>query len=200
MHRSPEPQNVCTEKAPFEMGKENESVQFFQRSSIVRQRTRCLCLCIPKKAELEEGGFDVKIQKNQKAVYRVYCHELEPTAWSKSAFKKQQSASVRALAHQHAGPIYYVGQTELSPSVERARNHVNPDHKHSTKWGEHHFKGRQSKDELKRWHLESLKQVQRFHESSGCPVEDLTYGQALLTEAKFAQWLKNEGYPAYFAC
>ena len=36
-------------------------------------------------------------------------------------------------------------------------------------------------------------------ESSGCPVEDLTYGQALLTEAKFAQWLKNEGYPAYFA-
>ena len=56
-----------------------------------------------------------------------------------------------------------------------------------------------SKDELKRWHLESLKQVQRFRESSGCPVEDLTYGQALLTEAKFAQWLKNEGYPAYFA-
>lgn len=152
-----------------------------------------------KKAELEEGGFDVKIQKNQKSVYRVYCHELEPTAWSKSAFKKQQSASVRALANKHAGPIYYVGQTELSPSIERARNHVNPDHKHSTKWGEHHFKGRQSKDELKRWHLESLKQVQRFHESSGCPVEDLTYGQALLTEAKFAQWLKNEGYPAYFA-
>ena len=36
-------------------------------------------------------------------------------------------------------------------------------------------------------------------ESSGCPVEELTYGQALLTEAKFAQWLKNEGYPAYFA-
>ena len=152
-----------------------------------------------KKAELEEGGFDVKIQKNQKAVYRVYCHELEPTAWSKPAFKKQQSASVRALANKLPGPIYYVGQTELSPSIERARNHVNPDHKHSTKWGKHHFKGRHSKGELSRWHLESLKQVQRFHESSGCPVENLTYGQALLTEAKFAHWLKNEGYPAYFA-
>ena len=33
----------------------------------------------------------------QKAVYRVYCHELEPTAWSKSAFKKQQNASVAGL-------------------------------------------------------------------------------------------------------
>ena len=152
-----------------------------------------------KKAELEGRGIHVNIQKNQKAVYRVYCHELEPSAWSQSAFKKQQSPSVRAMAERHSGPIYYVGQTELSPSIERARNHVNPDHKHSTKWGEHHFKGRQSKDELKRWHLESLTQVQRFQESSGCPVENLTYGQALLTEAKLAQWLKDEGYPAYFA-
>lgn len=171
----------------------SEGVKFFDNEH------EAYAFAYTKKAALEEHGFAVKVQKDGKAEYRVYCHELESTAWSKPAFKKQQNPGALDKAESHDGPIYYVGQTKLSPSFERARNHVNPDRKDSSSWGKNHFKGRQSKDELKRWHLESLKQVQRFHMSTSHPVENLTYGQALLTEAKFAEWLKDKGYPAYFA-
>lgn len=171
----------------------SEGVRFFDSVH------KAYAFAYTKKSELEEKHLRIRIQKDQKAVYRVYCHELEPTAWSKSAFKKQQHREARNHGEQPPAPIYYVGQTELSPSLERARNHVNPEHKHSTKWGLEHFKGRRSKDELKHWHRESLKMVQRFHESTGKPIENLNYGQSLLMEAQLAQWLKDQGYPAYFA-
>ena len=171
----------------------SEGVQFFDSEH------KAFAFAFAKKAQLHERDLTVKIQKDGKAEYRVYCHELESTAWSKPAFKRQQNRDTLDKGQSHDCPIYYVGQTKLSPSFERARNHVNPDRKDSSSWGKSHFKGRQSKDELKRWHLESLKQVQRFHTSTGHPVENLTYGQALLTEAKFAEWLKDKGCPAYFA-
>ena len=193
------PSRCLPEKTPFRLGQENERFNASEGVRFFDSAHEAYAFAYTKKSELEENHLRIRIQKDQKAMYRVYCHELESTAWSKSAFKKQQHREARNQGERHPAPIYYVGQTKLSPSLERARNHCNPDHKHSTKWGLEHFKGRQSKDELKHWHRESLKMVQRFHESTAQPIENLTYGQSLLVEAQLAQWLKDQGYPAYFA-
>ena len=163
----------------------SEGVQFFRSAS----EAYAYAIEMRDKAPADRRAH---IYRDRERSFNVYCQPLEPTVKEDGDFKRQ-NRNRSALAD-----CFYVGQTGL-PVEKRLDNHMDPDNRRKTKWGQKHFVGRGHLGGYKRGRATAERLTRLFEEATGLPTSNLLYSESIVTEAAFANWIRFQGHQAYFA-
>ena len=166
----------------------SEGVQFFRNAS------EAYAYAIEMRDKVPTARL-AHIYRDGERSFNVYCHPLELTVKEDGDFKRQNRN--RSLSASFAD-CFYVGQTGL-PVEERLDNHMDPENRGKTKWGQKHFVGRDHLGLYKRGRAAAERLTRLFEEATGLPTSNLLYSESIVTEAAFANWIRSKGHQAYFA-
>ena len=142
-----------------------------------------------------EASHTVHIYGDGKRNCSVYCHPLIESARKDREFKKHNP---RLTSSPNTSHDFYVGQTSLTVE-QRLENHMNPQHKNKTKWGQSFFVGRHQASAFVEGRAVGRALVRKFERATGLCASGLAYSESMVLEALFARWIQSQGHHAYYA-
>lgn len=135
-------------------------------------------------AELRGARRSVALKDSEG--HRVYVFEMQPAVWDKKRF----AACNDHLDSTHHPTCLYVGKTSKTPE-ERYLAHTTPGRKGSTAWGREFF--------IRPFEKAFRQDLLDRYEADGFTVEKMKESEAFAAEAHLSEWLRDNGYAAYFA-
>ena len=166
----------------------SEGVRFFKSAH------EAYAYAVQLKARLE-ASHKVHIYGDGKRNCSVYCHPLIASARKDRDFKKH---NLHLTSSNNTSHYFYVGQTSLTVE-QRLENHMNPQHKKKTKWGQSFFVGRHYASAFEEGRVDGRALVRKFERATGLCTSGLVYSESMVLEALFARWIQSQGHHAYYA-